>query len=517
MTVGPTAPGSTAADSPPVSAAPRQQPRSTTQSSGTATRLALVGAAATTAANFGIAIGLAKAGASLAGVFFAVTAVIAILGNTAGLGTMTGLVYFMPACVEGDDPNPRSLLTYATWPVVGASAAVALTLATFASPISQVLAPARAGDAATMLRILAVAVPAWALTVTFLGATRGLGSMTPTVAINQVLKPLCQVAGIGWLLLVSDGEPPVAALAVAWGWPLVAAALLALLAVQRAGGLAGGRRRPVSAGEFWRYTRPRAMATGVQIALERLDVVLVSAIAGEAAAGIYGTISRFITAGNFVVHSIGQATAPSLRRAITSANTGDAQRLLHQTTGWMVLVSWPYFLLVAIEAESLISLLNPAFNGGTAALTILAVTLLTHAATGPIDLTLLMLGRSRASLAIATTALAIDVALAVALIPRFGLVGAAVGWGSAVVAQNGLAAMVVRRSCGLRPFGRPALIAAIGAVGAVVPVAAITPPGFVGLVVSIGGAAAIYLLWLSMFARQLDLTSLLPSGGSRDP
>ena len=488
-----------------------------TQSSGTATGLAVLGAAATTLANFGIAVGLARAGASLAGVFFAATAVVAILGNASGLGTMTGLVYFMPSCLDGSNHNPRSLVRHAAGPVLAAGLLMALAIVVTAGPLATVVAPTRAGEVATMLRLLAAVVPAWGLSMAFLGATRGLGSMTPTVVINQVLKPLLQLMGIGGLLLLADGEPTVAALAVAWGWPVVAAAAAAFVAVWRAGGLVGGRHRPVSASQFWAYTRPRALATGLQIALERIDVILVSALAGEAAAGVYGAITRFITAGNFVVHSIGQATSPGLRRSISAHDGAEAQRLLHQATGWMVLVAWPYFLVVAFEAESLIALLNPAFTDGTTALLILALALLTHVATGPIDLALLMLGRSRSSLAITATSLAVDVAVAVALIPRFGVVGAAVGWAGAVVAQNSLAALLVHRVGRLRPGGRPAAIAAVGAGLTVVPTATLTPPGTTGLVATVAIAGGLYLLWVARFADELELRSLLPSGRPTAP
>jgi O-antigen/teichoic acid export membrane protein len=486
------------------------------QSSGTATGLALVGAAVTTTANFGIALGLARAGASLAGVFFAATAVVAILGNTAGLGTMTGLVYHLPTATDGTHPNPRSLVGYAAGPVSAAGALAAVVIVLAADPIAAVLAPGRTADLATMLRLLAVAVPAWALTVTFLGATRGLGSMTPTVVINQVLKPVCQLGGVGGLLFIY-GEPSMGALAVAWGWPIVAAAVLAFGALWRAGGLAGGGPAPVSAAEFWRYTRPRSLATGLQIALERIDVILVSALAGEAAAGIYGTVSRFITAGNFVVYSIGQATSPGLRRAISTGRGEEAQRLLHQATGWMVLVAWPYFLFVAVEADSLISLLNPAFTEGATALAILALALLTHAATGPIDLALLMLGRSRPSLGIAATALTADVVLAVALIPRFGAAGAAIGWACAVLIQNGVAALLVHRVGGLRPVGWPAVIAGCGALLAIVPVAVVTPPGTAGLALTTIVAGPIYLLWVTKFAHRLDVANLVPGRRSPSP
>ena len=482
----------------------RPSPGEAPQSNGVATTLAAAGAVAATAANFGIAVVVAGAGASFAGVFFAATALLAIAGNTAAMGTMTGLVYFMPAAVEGAEPNPRSLLALALRPVVAVGSLGAILLLLAAGPAAEVIAPQRASEAATLLRVLAPAVPALAASASLLGAARGLGSMTPTVTINQIAKPLAQLAAVAGVVLLSD-EPSMVALGLAWCGPILASTGLAAAAVWRLGGFVGSGPVPVEPDQFWAFARPRAVSTGFQIALERLDVILVSALAGEAAAGIYGTISRYVTAGNFVVFAIAQATASGLRRALARERHDEAQRLLQQATGWMVLIAWPYFLLVATKPDTLIALVNPDFTTGTTALTVLALSLLVNAFAGPVDLALLMLGRARLSLAVTAAALCVDLALVWVLVPRLGIVGAAVAWGAAVVVQNVAAAVIVHRVGGLRGPGRPAVTAAIGAVLAVVPIAVLTPSGLASLAVCGIGAGLVLAAWAVRFAPSLDL------------
>jgi O-antigen/teichoic acid export membrane protein len=485
------------------------------QSSGTASTLALGGAAVTTAANFGIAMLVGRAGAAFAGVFFAATAIVTILGNSAGLGTMTGQVYFMPLAVDGPDPNPRSLLRIAIGPVALASAVAALLLVLMAGAAAGVIAPAESSEIAGLLRLLAVTVPAWAITVPLLGATRGLGSMTPTVAVNQLLKPLGQLVSMG-VLFAADPAPSGLAVAAAWAWPVVAAPLAAVGALWRLGGLAGGGRpSAVTSSEYWRYTWPRAIATTCQIGLERLDVVLVSALAGASAAGVYGAISRYVTAGNFLIFSIGQATSPSLRRSLASGDLDAAERLLRRATGWMVMLVWPYFLLLAVQADPLARLLNPAFAPGAGALSILAGGMLVSALAGPIDLTLLMLGRSRASLAGTALALAADIVLAWLLVPAFGIVGAAIAWAAAVGLQNGIAALVVHRTAGLRATGRAALTAAVGATLCVIPLGLIAPGSVAGLLVTAAGAGLAYAAWLARFGPVLGLPERLTLASGR--
>lgn len=448
----------------------------------------MVGAVLATVANFGIAILLAGSSTTLAGVFFATTAVVTIAGNSAALGTMTGLVYFLPTAMAADGPNPRSVLALAAGPVVLLGATLAVVLGLAAGPIAGTIAPDEQTRVAAMFRTLAPAIPCWAITVSALGATRGLGSMTPTVVVNQVVRPLGQLLLIA-VVVVGTDEPSATAIAVAWLAPVVIGMGLAVGAVIGLGGLRADGPTVVSGRHFWRYTRPRAASAAGQIALERSDVILVSALAGEAAAGVYGTVTRFVTAGNFVVFVMGQASAGPLRRALVGGRVGEAQRLLDRATAWMVLAAGTYFLLVATKAQAVVDLVNDDLATGATALAIAALAMVVNAAAGPVDLTLLMLGRSRASLAATAGALTIDVSLAWLTIPRWGLAGAALAWGLAVVFQNLVAASLVRRHGGLDAFGPPARRALAVAAVAVVPAGLLTPDSFVGLITAsaVGG------------------------------
>jgi O-antigen/teichoic acid export membrane protein len=171
----------------------------------------------------------------------------------------------------------------------------------------------------------------------------------------------------------------------------------------------------------------------------------------------------------------------------------------------MVLLAWPYFLVVALKAGVLARLLGPEFDLGTTALTVLAIAMLASAFAGPVDLALLMLGRTRDSLAITMVALTIDLVVAVIAIPRLGLLGAALAWGAAVVVQNGLASIQVHRVGGLRAGGRPAIIAGLGAIAAVVPAGLATPDHLGGAVATVAVGGLVWLAVAATFRRPLGL------------
>ncbi len=483
------------------------------QSNGSASALALAGAAGSTIANFGVAIAVNHISTAFAGIFFVSVSVITILGNSSCLGTMTGLVYFMPKTSEGTTNNPRSLLAIAFGPVLAVGTLFAAIVALSASTIGELVADKGAEDVAQMIRVLAITIPLWGLTVAIFGATRGLGSMTPTALIGRVFRPVAQVVLIGAVALSSDNPNP-AAVALAWAIPVVVAAVAGLVALQRLGGFANTGQPQVSAGEFWRFVRPRSVSTALQITLERVDVIIVSALApqaglqAEVASGIYGSLSRFITAANFLVASLTQAVTPKIRRAFANENGQRAQHLIDQTTGWMVMILWPYLLILALQPKPIIGLVASGDDAalGTTALTILALGVLFSPAAGPADGTLLMLGRSGWSLAGTAIAVAIDLILLALLVPRFGLTGAAVAWVAAVITANLLPLSLTNRFAGLRPFpGRPAFIAAAGALAAVLPLGLLVPDTRAGLFWTTGVAGLGMAAYVWFFAGDLSV------------
>lgn len=468
-----------------------------------ASGLSIAGAVTTMVANFGIVILVSLDDTATAGIFFASTALVSILGTVSALGTQTSLVYFLSRTLDQDRPHPRGLLRIALPPVLMVSGILGSLVFVAAGPLGELISDQRAADLTLSLRILAPTIPAWALTLAFLGCTRGIGTVTPTVVVQQFGRPLAQILLLT-IVALADALTP-AWISLAWGIPVLLGAVAAMSAAGWLGGFAAGETIGVTSREFWAYARPHSLTTGLQIALERLDVILVTAILGEALSGIYGGLSRFATAASFIIFAVAQAVSPNLRRAINRDQEPDARALLHRATGWMVLVSWPYLLIIAIKYEPLARLLSEDFVAESSLLTILALGMMVSAACGPIELHLLMRGQPRATLATTALALAVDVALVVALTDRFGLEGAAAAWAVSVAVKNLADTALSARWHRVVGPSAPGLRAAIGAGVAVVPVALSTPSSFVGLVITTGVAGAIMAGWTALNRRPLGL------------
>ena len=91
----------------------------------------------------------------------------------------------------------------------------------------------------------------------------------------------------------------------------------------------------------------------------------------------------------------------------------------------------------------------------------MAVAMMIGVASGPVDTMLLMGGRSSLSLVNSLVALTADLTLCFLLIPRWGILGAAVAWNVAVILRSTLGYFQVRSINGLSPFSRSTLVAAL--------------------------------------------------------
>jgi Polysaccharide biosynthesis C-terminal domain len=140
-------------------------------------------------------------------------------------------------------------------------------------------------------------------------------------------------------------------------------------------------------------------------------------------------------------------------------------------------------------------------------------------ATGPCSVVLVMGGKSIWALVNSGVALVVDVALNFILIPKFGMTGAAIAWGVAILVNNLIAVYQVRRFLGLSPVGDGFWIAAgastvcFGVLGVLVR-ATLGPtlPGFLLFAVVSGG---LYLGFLWRHRDRLHLTILRQALGSR--
>jgi len=448
-----------------------------------------------------------------AGVFFALTSLFLLAEMVARLGTGTGLVYFIARLRRVErTAEIRAVQRVALGPVVALSLVTSAVLLIWTPAFARLV-----GDdtpaTRTAVVVLAVLLPVTTLSDTLLSATRGYSSMLPTVALDKVGRPVLQLG----LVAVAVAGGSLALLAGAWAVPGAVSAVLAWLWLRRLShGLPTARpdrrRRRAIRREFWGFTWPRAVNSLVALALQRLDVLLITVLSGPAAAAVYTAATRFLVVGQLVNSSISTAAQPRLAELLVVDDRAGASTVYRSATAWIVLVTWPFYLLCAVFAEAVLSIFGGGYAEGRPVILVLTGAMLFATACGMVDMLLNMAGRTSWTLANSLVALAVMVAVDLALIPPLGILGAAIGWAAAILVNNLLPLTQLVLAYGLHPFGRATLSAAALAAACfgVLPLAArLLAPGSPAVAIAaVAVGAGLYLLAVRRWRAALGLPPL---------
>lgn len=423
----------------------------------------------------------------VAGAFFTAISLFLIVESAAGLGAWVGLVNFIARLRRlGHADRIPAILRAAIIPVVVVSLVAAAGLLLFAQPLAHLLlsghlgkAGAAPGMVADSLRALALALPFAALADTLLGASRGYRQMRPTVIVDKIGRSTGQLIGV--LIAISVGS--VALMAPLWAVPYLPAAAVGWYWLRRVrrraqaddeaeGKLAVPAARPgepvrvgvgvgaATSGGFWRFTGPRALANLAQITIQRIDIVLVAIMRGPVEAAIYTAATRFLVAGQFANSALSQAAQPRFAELFAVDDRRGANVVYRATTAWLIMLTWPLYLLAVIYGPEVLSIFGHSYRAGDMVMVILGLTMLVATACGQVDMVLITTGRSSWSLANGLTAVGVNVGLDVLLIPRYGITGAAIGWAAAIIVTNLVPLAQLAASKRLHPFGRGTFIAA---------------------------------------------------------
>ncbi|MGH9102296.1 MAG: polysaccharide biosynthesis C-terminal domain-containing protein, partial [Acidimicrobiales bacterium] len=423
-------------------------------------------------AAFGLAIVVAREfGAVGSGVFFEAVALFTIASTVAKLGADTGLTRSISRrLVQGRAPELRALGLIATWPPLVVATAAGIGLWVGAPELTHLaFRGEHLASTTEYLRLLAPFLPLATASLVLLPGTRGFQAIWPLVGIQNMAMPILRIVLLPILLLAGLGTLSVA---LAWALPL---ALGAAVGVMSFAHLSSSARRaapetapsPVTREafwSFWRFAAPSGLVASCNIIILWLDVLLVGALVSTAQSGIYAVASRCISIATYSVGALGFAIAPQFSRLYASGRLREAGRVFRTATAWLMAVAWPVCLVMGVFAPVVLRLFGREFVSGAVALSILAPGMLVATGTGNCSIVLLMTGRSSAALAIAAGSMAVNIGLDLALIPRLGIVGAAIGWAVTMVISNGSTTLLLLRLHRLHPISYAFVFVALDSI-----------------------------------------------------
>jgi O-antigen/teichoic acid export membrane protein len=446
-------------------------------------------------------------------------AVFTLLSNVGELGADTGLLREIPRLlVLKRARDTRAVLRVSLYPVLLVGVVIAALVYIYAPQLTHVLVRHNTtGNEVNYLRVLTPFLAIAPAATVALAGTRGFGNLRIFALVQNIFVPTVRpiaavavlVAGLGGLAVM-----------LSWGAPLVVALVAALVYLLRftrraeAGpaGLEEPRPTRVVAREFWSFTAARGVAGALAIAVTQVNLLLVSGLRSAHDAGVFSAVMRYVIMGTFAFQAMRVAIGPQISRLLAERRERDAETVFQTATWWLMALSWPFYLLLAVFASTVLSLFGHGFTTGATALAILAVAELVDMGTGNVTLVLLMGGRSQWNLINISLGLVTTVGLGFLLIPHYGVVGAAIAWAATIVIENGAAAVQVGVLMKMKPFGSGYWYVALAAAGCFLGLGVLARliglSGPVALAATVVVGGPLYLAVLHRFRTRLRLDLL---------
>lgn len=326
----------------------------------------------------------------------------------------------------------------------------ALLVMLFSAPLARLLG----GDSGTLLHFAllsyAVAVPFNVVAMVAGHALQGHRDLVPKIVAMQLIAP---VAMLALTLLLAFADAPGPALLV----PYTAASVLSCLWIWRQLRLKTGTgiREVLGAPTDRRmkaFAFPLLGVSLVSMIAYWLDVLLLGMLGGPVLSGLYQPAARTAGLLRAVLPAFSGIAAPlvaALQAGDESAETGRLYRLV---TRWMVLLVTPATVFLMVLPEPVLLLFGPRFSASAPALVLLAAAAFAQAFGGIAGTVLSMAGHGRVTFLNALVALAVQVALSVLFIPRYGTAGAAAASLGAMLLLSALRLLQVSRVLGVSSF-----------------------------------------------------------------
>ncbi len=322
-----------------------------------------------------------------------------------------------------------------------------------------------------LLRLAAVAIPIVGLGQVMLYATQAFKNMRAYALVKNILQPTIRVATAAVALLIAP-TPVSAFVGLVAGEMIVTAS--ATFALHRRLPIFGPTDR-IERRELIRFALPAWGTKVVETSRAQLFPVLLGSLASLSQTGAYVTSKRISLAPSAINVALNQVYSPMASSLYLQNRREELTTLFKSMGKWSFTLAFPLFCLQIMFPKEILSIFGADFRDASTALVVLAFSVLFIFGTGPVTTTLILTGRSRLAFLDYLAVVALEIALGFWLIPRYGILGAAVAHLAGTALNNLLPLWQVWSASRLHPYRldywKPiaAGVASVGVAKAVIP------------------------------------------------
>lgn len=381
------------------------------------------------------------------GLYATVIAWLQVLTMVALLGSNHLLLRFVPAYVATEN---WSLLRGVLSQCSRGSLLLSGVIFALAAMLLTLLSDRLSSELRWAFLIGIAALPLHALSVQRQSILRGLHRVATALSPEYIVRPLALIFLVSTLVwgfqiqMSAPGALAINGLAIAlafllgWHWQRRAMPAEAISAPSE-----------MRSREWAQIAIPLFLIASMQLLIVRMDIILLGALAGREQAGIYAAASRVADLIVFALAAANAIVAPMISGFHARDDMAGLQHVMTLLAKGVLVFTVPLVLLVGIFGHAILGVFGAGYQIGYIPLLILVCGQLVNALSGPVDFLMYMTGHQRQSLHILALATALNLVLNLALIPIYGLIGAAVATATTTMFWNVLMRRFVRSHLGV--------------------------------------------------------------------
>ena len=375
------------------------------------------------------------------GVYAIAFAVRALLALLCGLGMRFALSDVISTRrKQGDYGQARGSIMVGVLVPTGLAIVVAGLLAWRADQVA--LQVFDSPDLAFAFRMVAVSLPFLVLMDTCLAATRGFGTTRSHTRIALLLEPVTRLGLTIVILHLGLGiDGAMYALATA----SVISGAASVAALERHEASLPGLHADLPWSSLVQFALVGWVASLATQGLLWADIVILGLFVPDQDVGVYQVATRLVLGTMVVIVPLTAAMAPLTSRLARSSDwSAFTSRYLARMV-WIWRLTLPLLITLLIVPGAALAVFGEGFAPGVAVIYLLAIGVIVEAVAAPSAVLLGQLGGSRFNLVLNLSALVGNIALNLALVPPYGIRGAAVAWALTLTVPGLIRVVAVRR------------------------------------------------------------------------
>ena len=301
------------------------------------------------------------------------------------------------------------------------------------------------------LKLMAISIVPFSLLKLYSELLRALKKIKESAFIQDLAVPLFSAP----LLLILGTRFGAVGAAAAYTASTFILLLIAAWLWRRATPMLHSATGYFDTGLLLRTSLPLFWVAMLFIAMSWTDTLLLGIWLDNRAVGIYGIAMRVSVMISFVLVSVNSIIAPKFAALHADGALRELGDLARRAARLMAVITMPFFLLFLLLPKWVLGIFGDDFGAGATVLAILSVGQFVNVATGSVGYLLIMSGHEKLIRNSTMISAALNLILNVLLIPRFGIIGAAIASATSLAALNLISAALVYNSLSIMTLPVP--------------------------------------------------------------